>query len=230
MSSNNNETIQVDGNETIQVDEDGSDDDSDTDTDHHDDALDTDDSVYSPSTASYDSDSDSDSTITLDEQKNCDEKTDAILQNIKTAGIRAKRSDFIDRQPLKDCFHSDSCPHIQIDMNSKTIYHTLDAIDPSIVHDCKQRLLTVSREVLYETWFLTNRERLNLPFMGKKTFYNCFCKCMVTDTERKCVDTTETTFYSFLDTMKKLHTKPEVRACGCPFHLSVDEVPSAADK
>ena len=171
LSSNNNENIQVDGNETIQVDEDGSDDDSDTDTDsdHHDDALDTDDSVYSPSTASYDSDSDSDSTITIDEQKNCGEKTDAILQNIKTAGIRAKRSDFIDRQPLKDCFHSDSCPHIQIDMNSKTIYHTLDAIDPSIVHDCKQRLLTVSREVLYETWFLTNRERLNLPFMGKKT-------------------------------------------------------------
>ena len=119
---------------------------------------------------------------------------------------------------------------IEVTQKSTFRFDTLDAIDPSIVHDCKQRFLTVSREVLYETWFLTNRERLNLPFMGKITFYNCFCKCMVTDTERKCVDTTKTTFYSFLDTMKKLHTKPEVRACGCPFHLSVDEVPSAADK
>ena len=79
--------------------------------------------------------------MSFDEQKYLEDKTDVIFQNIKNAGIRATRSDFIDRQPLKDCFHSDSCPHIQIDMNSKTIYHTLDAIDPSIVHDCKQRQL-----------------------------------------------------------------------------------------
>jgi len=133
LSSNSNETIHVVGNdneweEEVDSDDSNSDSDSDAASNHHDDALDTDDSVYSPSIVSNDTDSDLGSTVSFDEQKYLDDKTDVIVQNVKNAGIRATRSDFIDRQPLKYCFHSDSCPYIQIDMNSKTIYHTLDAM------------------------------------------------------------------------------------------------------